>query len=69
MDFLDGGNVSIFEQIRCMVKDVVWYWWLWECDLEMISCGGVFVGMILENIVLNLEDLDVEIDVVIEGVM
>lgn len=43
-------------------KDAKRYHWLRSRDLDAIVEGGVFAGMIPENVVLNSEDLDREID-------
>lgn len=43
-------------------RDASRYRWLRERDLDTIHMGGVFAGLIPENVVLNGADLDKEID-------
>jgi hypothetical protein len=38
------------------------YRWLRSRDLDAIVEGGIFAGMVPQNVVLNGEDLDREID-------
>lgn len=57
----DGGQC-----VRChqenVERDAARYRWIRARDLDTIERGGVFAGLVPDNLVLNGEDLDEAID-------
>ncbi|BBF92387.1 hypothetical protein [Blastochloris tepida] len=52
----------LLPEIAADARDAARYRWLRERDLETIDKGGVFIGAVPENLVLNLEEADQIID-------
>lgn len=63
MVLLARGAVNrLFAPLEALAKDAHRYRWLRSRDLDTISKGGVFVGLVPRNEVLNGEELDAEVD-------
>ena len=55
-------RANLLAQIEAMSHDAARYRWLRSRDVETIHKGGVFVGVIPDNLVINYEDCDRRID-------
>lgn len=50
------------QALHALKRDAERYRWLRERDVETINNGGVFVGKVPENLVLNGIDCDAAVD-------
>lgn len=59
----DAARLRVFmDECNSQACDAKRYRWLWNRDLDTIKKGGVFAGMVPENVVINGKDLDMAID-------
>lgn len=56
------GKAADGQALHALQRDAARYRWLRERDLDTINSGGVFVGKVPEDVVLNGIDCDAAVD-------
>lgn len=60
-----SDNEAVKDAFLRIATDAKRYKWLKDRDLDAIDKGGLFVGQVPQNVVINGADLDKEIDAAI----
>ncbi|WP_422402593.1 hypothetical protein [Pseudomonas sp. GZD-209] len=63
--FLAEGVLALFAENEALRKDAERYLVLRQADVDTIQNGGLFAGLVPDNIVINGHDLDRRTDAVI----
>jgi hypothetical protein len=59
----DAARLHAFmDKCNSQARDATRYRWLYNRDLDTIKKGGMFVGIVPDNVVINGKDLDIAID-------
>lgn len=55
------------DSVETLLRDAMRYRKLRDADIDAIHKGGVFAGLTPDNVVINGEDLDIAVDLLIDG--